>query len=470
MTIWRPHLEDGVLPRYMAIADAIARDVQKGVLQAGQRLPTHREMARHLGVTVGTVSRAYAEANRRGLTVGEVGRGTFVQGPKGMDALPLPSEVIGSPADEGELELGLALPWTSPERADGAELAATLGRLADNGCTDDLLEYQPNSASPRHRAALASWLAGLGVGTQPDRVLATCGSQHGLLVTLSAITSPGDVLLTGELTYPGIKSLARMLGLRLRGVPMDREGIVPEGLDRLAQDTSARALYCIPTFQNPTCGTMSEERRLAVAEIAWERDLTVIEDDLYAASAPAGLPKLISLAPERTLFLTSFSKAATFGLRVGAVVAPAGLTERLRSGVRASLWMPPPLMLEIATRWITDGTLERMIARKAAETRARHELMQATLGGCADLHAHPGALHAWLVLPDPWRSEDFVASARQRGVRVAGAEAFAVGRGRVPHAVRVSSGPVRSRERFQEALDALADLLEGAVEPCAGIL
>ncbi len=469
MTIWRPELEENSHPRYVAIADAIARDIRGEVLRAGQRLPTHRELARHLGVTVGTVTRAYAEAKRRGLTMGEVGRGTFVQGPRGMDALPLPSGV-GIREDDDALELGLALPWTTPNGEDAAELAAALQCVARTTCTDELLEYQPHSASDRHRAAMASWLIGMGVGAQPDRVVATCGSQHGLLVALSSITSPGDVLLTGELTYPGIKSLARMLGLRLQGVAMDEEGIVPETLSRLAVETSARALYCIPTFQNPTCATMSEERRLAVAEVAWERDLTVIEDDLYAPLAPSGLSKLISLAPERTLFLASFSKAATFGLRVGAIVAPSALTERLRSGVRSSLWMPPPLMVEIATQWIDDGTFERMIARKAEETEARHGLMRAALGGRGDLRSHPRALHAWLILPEPWRSEDFVASARQRGVRIAGAEAFAVGRGHVPHAVRISSGPVRSRERFQGALDALADLLEGAVEPCAGIL
>ena len=178
MTMWHPDLEERAQPRYVAIADAIARDIQKEVLQPGQRLPTHRELARHLGVTVGTVTRAYAEANRRGLTVGEVGRGTFVQGPKGMDALPLPSET-GIQTDGDALELGLALPWTSPEGMDAGELAATLRRVADTGCTDDLLEYQPNSASGRHRAALASWLTGLGVGTHPDRVLATSGSQLG---------------------------------------------------------------------------------------------------------------------------------------------------------------------------------------------------------------------------------------------------------------------------------------------------
>ena len=80
MTIWHPQLDDWHGPRYLAIADALADDVATGKLEAGERLPTHRELAYRLGLTVGTVSRAYREAEARGLTIGEVGRGTFICG------------------------------------------------------------------------------------------------------------------------------------------------------------------------------------------------------------------------------------------------------------------------------------------------------------------------------------------------------------------------------------------------------
>lgn len=464
--MWQPQLApNGRTPRYQAIADAIARDVNAGLLQAGQQLPTHRSLATHLGVTVGTVTRGYAEAERRGLTVGEVGRGTFVRSPRTVDAFDRPA--LAADGCETVVDLSLALPWISPCGEDGRELAAALQALAQEPL-DELLAYQPDTALPRHLEAAAEWVARLGVRVPPDRLLVTGGAQHGLLVILSSLLAPGETVLTASLTYPGIKSVAGMLGLRLRGVAQDAEGIIPEALEEAFEETGARAVYCMPSNQNPTTATMSEERRLAVAEAAWAYDALIVEDAVSAPLVADGLPALATLAPERTVFVSSFSKAVAFGLRVGVLAAPAAHVARLRAGVRASSWMTPPLMMEVAARWIHDGTAERMIQTKRDELATRQELVGRILGPVARVHGHPRSMHAWMLLPERWRSEDFVTAARQRGVYVAGAEAFAVGRHHIPHAVRICVGRVAHRARLEEALETLAGVASGSREACCG--
>jgi DNA-binding transcriptional MocR family regulator len=466
MTIWKAVLDSDTGPLYLAIADAIARDVEAGVLRPGARLPTHRSLADTLGVTVGTITRAYAEAERRGLTVGEVGRGTFVR----ERSDPGNGGWGGGQGERGVVDMSLSTPWVPPDGSDGRELARTLRAVAAGAGLDELLRYHPESALLRHRRTAAGWLGRMGVDVPAEQVVVTAGAQHAVQVILGTFLSPGDTLLTADLTYPGTKALAQMLGIRIQGVALDGEGIDPAALDAACRDGARAALYCIPTLHNPTCATMSAERRRSIVAVAREHDLLVIEDEVHAALDGQDVPTLASLAPERTFYLATLSKRVTFGLRVAFVAPPAGAGERLRAGVRSSVWMPPPLMVEIAARWLEDGTAQRMSALKLEELAARHELVEAAFEGVSEVRADPRSPHAWLLLREPWSSHQLVAVARQRGVLVAGAEAFAVGRREIPHAVRVSFGAVPRRSDLKRGLGILADVLTGSTEPYAEIL
>jgi DNA-binding transcriptional MocR family regulator len=465
MTIWKPALGKSDIPRYLAIADAIARDVETDVLKPGDRLPTHRELAKSVGVTVGTVTRAYAEASRRGLTSGEVGRGTYVRGRESSSRLGRLETRRSETAQL--LDMTLASPWQPPDGQEGKTLAKTLVDLARDGDLDRLLGYNPDGSTETQREIAASWIATHGVPSEPDRIVATVGAQQGLAVILSSLLRPGDTLLTEELTYPALRSLAQQFGVRTHGVAMDEEGLVPEALARACKATGARALFCVPTVQNPTSRVFSQARREAIAAAARQFDLHVIEDGVHVPITGRIATPIAALAPERTIYLATLSKWVAIGLRTGFLSAPAAVVERLRSGVRTMLWMPPPLMIEIATRWIADGTAQRLGERKVQELEARQRLVSEILGSHWRVEHHPRGLQAWLHLPEPWRQDEFAAAARQRGVLVAGSELFAVGRREVPHAVRIAISAPRSRELLRAALVTIADLL--AREPGAGM-
>jgi DNA-binding transcriptional MocR family regulator len=468
MTIWEPQITAGNGPRYVAIANAIARDVESGVLPEGTQLPTHRELAERLGVTVGTVTRGYAEAERRGLTVGEVGRGTFVRARRDPEDFGW-RDAAHTGSETGVIDLSLACPWVPPDGEEGRLLAQTLEQIARSRDLDELMVYNPTTALPRHRAIAAEWIGAMGLETSPERIVVTNGAQHAMTVVLATLLRPGDTLMTAELTYPGLKALGQMLGLRLHGVAMDEEGIVPEALDKACDGAPARALYVVPTIQNPTSATMSESRRRDIADVARKHGLVVVEDEIHVALHQTRLPPLAVFAPERTLHITTLCKWATFGLRIGFIAAPDRVVERLRSGVRSSLWMPAPLMTEVATRWIADGTADRLGERKLVELTARHALVREILGSRFEVLTDPRSLHLWLPLPAPLRSDECVAQARQRGVWIAGAEAFTIGRD-VPHAVRVSIAAVPHRAELRRGLEILAEVLDGAADPCTQIL
>lgn len=467
MTIWSPRIDTEEGPRYLAIADAIERDVMSGALPEGTRLPTHRDLAESLGVTVGTVTRGYAEAERRGLTVGEVGRGTFVRTRR--DPEDFGWRDAAQAAGAGMIDMSLAIPWIPPDGSDGQELASTLAQMAREGGLDRLLAYDPTTATSRQRAAGASLMTSLGHEVSPDSIVVTSGAQHAMTVILSSFLAAGDVLATAELTYPGLRAIARTMGMRLRGIEMDAEGILPEALDAACAAGPISALYCVPTIQNPTAATMSEDRRRAIAEVAERRGLLIFEDEVNVFGRDQVPPPIASFAPDRTFLMATLSKAVAFGLRVGYVAAPERAVERIRSGVRSSLWQTPPLMTEIATRWIGDGTAERIARVKRVELEARHRIVSEVFGNATSVRTGPHALYLWLHLPEPLRSDECVAQARQRGALIAGAEAFAVGRS-VPPAVRVSIAHAPWREELRRGLEIVHEVVSGCSDPYVQIL
>ncbi len=472
MTIWAPDLEDASGPIYRSIADALGSDVESGKLQPGDRLPTLRALARRLGVNVMTVSRAYKEAARRGLVEGEVGRGTFIRRPdraaSRLDPM-LPQDAGGidlGTVDSSLVDFHFNLPAPEPSILD---VESALADLADGAGRKLLFSGYTTTGLESHRAAGAEWLRRFDIEASADRVLVCGGGQHAMTLTFATLTRPGDRVLTSELTYPGMKALANVLGLRLQGLPMDAEGLLPDAFEAACAKSGAsgvKVLYVMPTVHNPTGAILSEERRLEIIASARHHGVVIVEDETYAYLCPEAPSTLASLAPERVYFLASTAKSLTPGLRIGYLLAPdseasPGLAvERLAANVAATSWMAAPLMAEIAARWIRDGSADRMLEWKRREARARREVYDRILGIATDGYA--GASHVWLRLPTPWRCADFVAQARQRGVALTPSEAFVVGRAEAPHAVRVCLGTPATRDQVRHGLDVLADMLAGS--------
>ncbi len=459
--MWIPALSDDAEPKYLALVDALDRDIQAGALPPGTRLPTQRDLAVRLGVAIGTVSRAYAIAERRGLLSGEVGRGTFV---RRRDA-----GVKEGASDEGDdpslLDLSKGRLVRDPGEPTLRRALESISRRPD---LDRLVDYyQPAAGMARHRAAGADWVARSGLKVEPDRVLITSGAQHGAAMVLATIARPGDVLLAEEITYAGIRALASLLHLELRGLPMDEHGVSADAFQAACRSSRPRALFCMTTLQNPTGVTMSPGRRQEIAAIAAANDVALIEDDVNGFLAATHEPTLSELAPAHTYYVTGTSKSLAPGLRIGYVVPPGDRVERLAATIRASTWLTSPVLAELVTEWIESGEADEIVKWKRNETALRHSMARDILGSW--LAAGPVSFHLWLPLPEPWRTEAFVTQARARGVMVTPSQEFMIGRNTAPHAVRVCLGATLSRERLEEGLRRLAVLLEQGPEPVLAV-
>ena len=434
MTIWSPRLPDTDAPIYGRIADALERDVRSGMLIAGSQLPTHRQLARTLGITPVTVTRAYAEAARRGLVESSTGRGTFVRAARRDVA-------VAEDLDLATSTVNVPIPHPTPAVLQRA------GTMLVHGL------YATGAGTERHRAAGAAWV---GRRTDPSRVVVTAGTQHALFLALAATTRPGDTLLVESLTYHGAKAAAALLHLKLEPLPLDRYGIVPDALERAARSRSAKVLYTIPTLHNPTATTMPEKRRRELAAVAERHGLTIVEDDVSGFLLEKTPPPLAAFAPDRTIFITGLGKAIAAAMRVGYLVAPEALLPRVQAALAANVLFSSPIVAELAATWIEDGTAARIVEQKRTEIALRSRVARRIF---PDASGDPRALHLWLELPRRWTADAFTEEARRRRVRIASASSFAV-TPEVPRAVRISIGSPASVNELETALHVLAGIGE----------
>jgi DNA-binding transcriptional MocR family regulator len=246
---------------------------------------------------------------------------------------------------------------------------------------------------------------------------------------------------------------------------MDDEGIRPDALEAACTTTEAKALYCMPTLQNPTSAVMSEQRRKEIVSVAEGCGLAIVEDDSYGFLLPRQKPlRSFARNPSRFFYVNGTSKSLAPGLRVGFLVAPPAMVDRLVAALSATTIMAPPVMAELVSRWIEDGTADRVMEWKRSEIRARQKLASSILGRL-EYRAHPASPHGWLTIPEPWSVRDFVAQARMRGILMSPAEDFIAARATSAHAVRLCLGPVAERSRLERALRTVVEILERAPAP-----
>lgn len=447
---WRPTLPDSPEPISRRLLAALSDAVAAGELPVGARLPPQREIAHRLGVSLGAVTRAFAEAERQGLIAAHVGRGSFVTGP-----------AVHLSDDDGPVDLSRNLPILAPARARLAEAVTSLPRM--DGFLD-AVAYAPAAGGPNERRAMTQWIkVTSGLSAPVERVLLTSGGQQALALAAASVCRPGEALFCEAATYYGVRNLADHAGYRLTGLAMDSEGLIPEALDAAE---GARVVVVLPTLQNPTGRTMGEQRRRRIAEVARRRDLWIIEDDVYGGYAPGATP-LAALAPERTFFITSLSKTVAPGLRAGALVLPTHGSHEpaILRAIQALSVAGNALGWMIAARWIESGVAADIAAQVVAEASARQTLARTILGGVVDPPASTACPHLWLPM-DELTAERVAGRAARAGVQVTPPSAPIVDAD-LECGLRIClSGPAE-RQTLERGLRALSEALSARPESAA---
>ncbi len=436
--------------RYKAVVDRYAQAIRSGQLPAGSRLPTHRTLAAGERISLATATRVYRELEEMGLVSGETGRGTFVRDLSlppghGVDQQVVAADVV---------DLNFNYP-SLPEQGDA--LREALRQLAMAGDIDSHLRYQPHAGRLAERDIIARHLTCQHFAPDAENVLIVNGAQHGLAMTVMGLLRPGDVVAVDALTYSGFKALAALYHLELAAIPCRPEGPDLQALHTLCQQRRVRAVYTMPTLHNPLGWVLNTGQRQALADLARQHDLLIIEDAAYARLVSHPPPPVVSYAPERTVYVTGFSKNIATGLRVGVVISPPRYRPEIERAIRATTWNTPTLISSLICAWIEDGTVARFETQKRQDARQRQQVAREVLCGLPVV-SHPDSYFVWLPLGEESRADRLANALMERRISVSTAEPFCVS-ATIPQALRIALGSVPF-DSLRPALLSVRDAVE----------
>ena len=454
MSIWNSEIKDRKGPLYQSIAITIKNGIENGDLKPGDHLPPHRDLADQIGVTVGTVARGYNLAASWGLVSGEVGRGTVVSSPE-RDYGHVPLDLGKSYFDFGVLK-----PTSTTDLAlRKLAFEDTLIKIGQRWKNKSFIGFPPEFGSIQNRKAGADWISHLGITADENEVLLTAGGQEAFHLLLTTLIKPGDPILVEEFTHISFKDLGNILNLKMIGIPMDDQGIIPNALQDIAKQSKARVLFVTPTCNSPTTATMSLKRREQIIDIALKNNLFIIENGVFSNFVTDPPPTITALCPDHTAYVASLSFCASPEIRVGYLKTSTKNISRLKAAKRALAVSHSMIAAEIATHWIRSGILQDLLKWQLKEIRSRAKIADEILSG-QDFQYFPCGMFIWMYLPEPWRVIDFAKAANKRNIMIMESERFVVGRGVAPHAVRISLTSAQTRKLFIEGLKLIVDLVK----------
>ncbi|HUU13443.1 MAG TPA: PLP-dependent aminotransferase family protein, partial [Terriglobia bacterium] len=341
-------------PLYVQIRDQIRQRIVSGDIKVGERLEPSRELAKRLGVHRTTIANAYAELEAEGLIEGTVGRGTFISplaatlrsGERirrraandflwdGLFAQPQEDDSLGrlmaSALDPGVISFAAT---HGPPDLGPADLVRRATEAVFRREGGKLLMYGSSDGYPPLKRYLQGRLRRDGIPVELDEILIASGCQQSLDLIRRALIAPGEAVAIENPTYTGLWNVFSMPGVRRIGIPVGDDGMDLDILEAALDQNKVKLIFASPNFHNPTGRTMSLAGRKRLLELAGRFQVPIVEDDIYGSLRYRGreLPPLKALdTAGLVIYVNSFSKVGFSGFRVGWIVAPARVIERLR--------------------------------------------------------------------------------------------------------------------------------------------
>ena len=446
------HLQpESHIPLYVQLCDQLRSLVHGGELRPGDRIPASRELAVQLGVHRTTVANAYAELESEGLISGHVGRGTFICGAtSARESRHVPASVgldgglrwEALFADERGEEGLSRLIQAAPSGAISFVMARPAAEFFPieelRNCSNavwrregaEILQFGPSDGYPSLKQALLAMLRAEGYDASDENLLITDGCQQALDLLCKAFLRSGDTVVIENPAYPGALAIFAGARVRMLGVPVKTDagpgttpGVDVSAVEAVLMQNRVKMILLTPDFHNPTGTTMPVAERRRLLEIAARFQVPIVEDHIYARLRARGekVPSLKQLDRSNLVIqIDSFSKIAFPGLRVGWIVAPPNVIDRLRLVKQSTDLHTGQLAQAILAEYMRRGRLSRHLerVRKAYSARlaALEQVLTRLMPAGTKWTRPEGGMCVWVELPAGFDSSELLIHVRERGV------------------------------------------------------
>lgn len=447
---WKPKKTYGEGALYISLAAQLENDIEMGTILPGTKLPPQRELADYLDINVSTVSRAFKLCEKKGIIFGVVGSGTFVSYDVKTKLNLVPEEDL-----EQTIEMGSVMPETYPQ----VELNTLLKNMINEQVSGDLFQYSYGKLSRWYSEALLRFVKKCKYDAEIKNLLISNGGQNAIAAILMGVFKPGDKIGTDPLTYPGFKTLAKMIGIQLVPIKQSEEAMSIDGLTYAYKNENIKAVYIMPDFQNPTTKVMSVERRKSIAEFAVKNEIIIIEDSINTLLMKDIYKPIAHYAPENTVYIASFSKAVLPSLRLACIISPKKFYDDIKTALYNINLSQSNFTLELASRIIDSDCLDKIIAMRKMRTIERNRIVDKFLKGY-DLRGSEECIFRWLILPPKMESRIFEEIALKKGLQVYSAERFSIGAEKPISAIRISITAPKDEDQLIKGLSIIKSILE----------
>ncbi len=456
---------------YRQIAEQIKDRICDGRLPSGAQLPTIRQLAETLKVTRLTVQNAYAELQSNGWIEATVGRGTFVaDGVRPRPPMLLPGQpittdgVIHDILRSNQIMGMRSMSNASPDMKLFPTDEFWHGMDALRHSFAEMTTYVSSQGDSSLLVELAAFVQEREIDAAPEEILVTNGATQGFSLVIQALCRAGDRVLVEQPTYLGFLNTLQAQGIEPVGVPLDDEGIRLDILERMIVQERPRLLYTVPSFQNPTGLCLSLARRKELIALAERYNLLLVEDDIYGRLAYDGAAPVPLKALDRSgtvIYISSFSKLLMPGLRIGFVIAPPPLHQRLVSLRRAADLCGSLFLQRSLAEFLRNGGMRRHLRRVLPIYRERRDAMlsalKMTMPPAVQWTRPAGGLVCWLTVPAQSNMGDLLAASQRSGWNFAPGEVF-LAQPEASHHLRLSFGQAPP-EAIRSGVDMLAKLI-----------
>lgn len=444
---WRPTIDKTVKPYYVSLAKKLEEDIKRGLLLPGTKLPPQRELADFLDINLSTVTKAFNVCEAKGLVIAKTGKGTFVQYGRGKTIL--------LPQGKDEIEMGA----TIPEIKSYYEIKDIIQNILQEDNFEELFSYGKFWGRDWQCEAGTDFIRKAGVQTKSSNVLIANGGQNAIAAVIMALAKHGEKIGTDSFTYPGLKTVALMLGIQLVSIRDEKGFITKESIANVCVNHKIKVIYVIADYNNPTATFLSIAERKLLVESAKKYNLIIIEDAIYSFLRDNPPAAIASYDSERTIYIASLSKVLAPGLRIAYMALPDSCVKDVAESLYNLNVVVSPFMAELATRLLVSENGKKIMEAHSLERKKRNGLVDFYLGKYTCLGDND-SLFRWLILPKGVKENIFVMEAKKKGVVIFPSEKFAIGMTAPVNAVRIALTTQENIDEFEKGLRILLEILE----------